>query len=135
MDLRKIKKLIELLEESGITELEVKNGDESVRIARPQTPTLAPAEAAAPQPTRAESAVATSTLHAPMAGTFYVAPEPGAQPFTQIGAMVSIGDTLCIIESMKMMNEIAAESGGVVVEILVGDGEPIATGQALFRLQ
>ncbi len=132
MDLRKIKKLIELLEESGITELEVKNGDESVRIARPQTPTLAPA---ASQPTRAESAVATSTLHAPMAGTFYVAPEPGAQPFTQIGAMVSIGDTLCIIESMKMMNEIAAESGGVVVEILVGDGEPIATGQALFRLQ
>ena len=132
MDLRKIKKLIELLEESGITELEVKNGDESVRIARPQTPTLAPAAA---QPTRAESAVATSTLHAPMAGTFYVAPEPGAQPFTQIGAKVSIGDTLCIIESMKMMNEIAAESGGVVVEILVGDGEPIATGQALFRLQ
>jgi acetyl-CoA carboxylase biotin carboxyl carrier protein len=132
VDLRKIKKLIELLEESGITELEVKNGDESVRIARPQTPTL---EAAAPQPTRAESAVATSTLHAPMAGTFYVAPEPGAQPFTQIGAMVSIGDTLCIIESMKMMNEIAAESGGVVVEILVSDGEPIATGQALFRLQ
>ncbi len=132
MDLRKIKKLIELLEESGITELEVKNGDESVRIARPLTPILAPA---APQPTREESAVATSTLHAPMAGTFYVAPEPGAQPFTQIGAMVSIGDTLCIIESMKMMNEIAAESGGVVVEILVGDGEPIATGQALFRLQ
>ncbi len=132
MDLRKIKKLIELLEESGITELEVRNGDESVRIARPLTPTLAPA---APHPTRAESAVATSTLHAPMAGTFYVAPEPGAQPFTQIGAMVSIGDTLCIIESMKMMNEIAAESGGVVVEILVGDGEPIATGQALFRLQ
>ncbi len=132
MDLRKIKKLIELLEESGITELEVKNGDESVRIARPLTPTLAPA---APQPTRVDSAVATSTLHAPMAGTFYVAPEPGAQPFTQIGAMVSIGDTLCIIESMKMMNEIAAESGGVVVEILVGDGEPIATGQALFRLQ
>ncbi len=133
MDLRKIKKLIELLEESGITELEVRNGDESVRIARPLAPSLAPA--AAPQPTPTASAVATSTLHAPMAGTFYIAPEPGAQPFTQVGSAVNVGDTLCIIESMKMMNEIAAETGGLVVEILVGDGEPIGTGQALFRIQ
>jgi acetyl-CoA carboxylase biotin carboxyl carrier protein len=76
-----------------------------------------------------------STLHAPMAGTFYVAPEPGAQPFVEIGSVVNIGDTICIIESMKMMNDISAESGGCVIEILVGDGEPIATGQALVRIQ
>ncbi|MCZ6659385.1 MAG: acetyl-CoA carboxylase biotin carboxyl carrier protein [Gammaproteobacteria bacterium] len=133
MDLRKIKKLIELLEESGITELEVRNGEESVRIARPMAPSLTPA--AAPEPTVARSAVATSTLHAPMAGTFYVAPEPGAQPFTQVGSAVNVGETLCIIESMKMMNAIAAETAGVVVEILVGDGEPVATGQALLRIQ
>ena len=155
MDLRKIKKLIELLEESGISELEVKNGEESVRIVRPphvsghvsgmnaSTPASgvpAPGEATT-SVTSAESAAtaakqsATSTLHAPMAGIFYVAPEPGAQPFVEVGSVVNVGDTLCIIESMKMMNEISAESGGCVIEILVADGEPIATGQALIRIQ
>lgn len=139
MDLRKIKKLIELVEESGISELEVHKGDESVRIVRP------PATAAdAPEPGQrqrrgAGPAVAAqpagfATARAPMAGTFYAAPEPGAQRFTSAGATVGIGDTLCIIESMKMMNEIPSEVDGVVIDVLVTDGEPVARGQGLFRI-
>ncbi len=133
MDLRKIKKLIELVEQSGIAELEVHKGDESVRIARPGT--ALPATAAS----NPAAAVATGsgnliTARAPMAGTFYAAPEPGAGRFVVAGAAVAVGDTLCIIESMKMMNEIPADMGGVVVEVLVADGEPVAKGQGLFHI-
>lgn len=136
MDLRKVKKLIELAEESGITELEVKSGDEAIRIVRPKepsTPAAAPATTAAaaelqPRPLR-------TTLAAPMAGTVYAAPSPSAAPFVHLGAEVAVGDVLCIIESMKMMNEIPAQAAGKVVEILMRDGEPVAEGQPLFRIE
>lgn len=139
MDLRKVKKLIELAEEAGLAELEVTSGDESVRIALarpsavlsgaapiPQTP--APA-ASAPRP----SAKAT-WIPAPMAGTFYRAPNPEAEPFVQVGDTVQAGEVLCIIESMKMMHEIKAPVEGVIVAILIADGEPISTGDRLFEL-
>ena len=134
MDLRKIKKLIELVEESGIEELEVQKGDESVRIVRPS-----PAAPAAPGSGAAVAVVSPATdsfvtARAPMAGTFYAAPEPGADRFVGPGAAVGVGETLCIIESMKMMNEIPAEVDGVVIDVLVADGEPVARGQGLFRL-
>ncbi len=137
MDLRKIKKLIELVEESGIEELEVQKGDESVRIVRPSK--AAPAAAAAPGSGAAGAVVSPGTdgfvtARAPMAGTFYAAPEPGADRFVSPGAAVGVGETLCIIESMKMMNEIPAEVDGVVIDVLVADGEPVARGQGLFRI-
>ena len=138
MDLRKVKKLIELVEESGIAELEVKSGDEAIRIVRPGGPSplaeapSAPTEAAAidtkPRPAR-------TSLTAPMAGTVYAAPSPGAAPFVHLGAEVAVGEVLCIIESMKMMNEIPAQAAGRVVEVLLRDGEPVAEGQPLFRIE
>lgn len=138
MDLRKVKKLIELVEESGIAELEVKSGDEAIRIVRPGGPSplaeapSAPTEAAAidtkPRPAR-------TSLAAPMAGTVYAAPSPGAAPFVHLGAEVAVGEVLCIIESMKMMNEIPAQAAGRVVEVLLRDGEPVAEGQPLFRIE
>lgn len=143
MDLRKIKKLIELVEESGIAELEVKSGDEAVRIARPmagmgagpiavQAPVAVPSNAAVPpQPVAAAASV---EIRAPMAGTFYIASEPGAPPFCSPGADVASGDVVCIIESMKMMNEIRAEQSGSVVEVLVANAEPVSSGQVLMRL-
>ena len=141
MDLRKVKKLIELVEESGIAELEVKSGEEAIRIVRPggrgqavAEPAEAPAPAAAPSPAPAPKAPR-KTINAPMAGTFYGAPAPGAAPFVQLGAKVSVGEVLCIIESMKMMNEIPSEAAGQVVEILAMDGEPVSSGQALFRIE
>ena len=132
VDLRKIRKLIELVEESGIGELEVHKGDESVRIVRP-------AASAAPGSGAAERGGSPGTerfvtVRAPMAGTFYGAPEPGAARFVSPGAAVAVGETLCIVESMKMMNEIPAEVDGVIVEVLVTDGEPVARGQGLFRV-
>ena len=141
MDLRKVKKLIELVEESGIAELEVKSGDEAIRIVRPggrgkaaeePAETPAPAAPAPPLPVRRAPRV---TISAPMAGTFYAAPSPGAPPFVHLGAEVSAGGILCVIESMKMMNEIPSEAAGRVVEILAMDGEPVAAGQALFRIE
>lgn len=139
MDLRKVKKLIELAEEAGLAELEVTSGDESVRIAlaRPsampsgavtvtQTPALSPA---APRPS-----AKTTWVPAPMAGTFYQAPNPDAEPFVRVGDTVQAGEVLCIIESMKMMHEIKAPVDGVIVAILVADGEPISTGDRLFEL-
>ncbi len=152
MDLRKIKKLIELVEESGIAELEVKSGDEAVRIARPVpgmatgAPVVVPGSYA-PAPVAAEQAsarapsvaptesAATVDIRAPMAGTFYVANEPGAEPFVSAGATVAVGDVVCIIESMKMMNEIKAEHGGRLVELVVANAEPVASGQVLMRLR
>ena len=137
MDLRKVKKLIELVEESGIAELEVKSGEEAIRIVRPgsrgkaaEEPAAAPVSAAAPAPRKRRN-----TINAPMAGTFYAAPSPSAAPFVRLGSRIGVGDVLCIIESMKMMNEIASEAAGQVVEILAADGEPVSSGQALFRIE
>ena len=143
MDLRKVKKLIELVEESGISELEVSSADESVRIRMGDagsrevvtTPAVVPAlttPAPAAAPTPSTGAIATVT--APMAGTFYRAAHPEAAPFVEVGDRVEAGDVLCIIESMKMMNEIPAEVDGVVIDVLVADGEPVARGQGLFRI-
>lgn len=143
MDLRKIKKLIELVEESGIGELEVRDKDEAVRIVRyapsgvavAAAPVVLPGAAARPESPVQAQVEDGRVVNSPLAGTFYTAPAPGEPAFVEVGDSVNPGDVLCIIESMKMMNEIAAETGGLVVEILVGDGEPIATGQALFRIQ
>lgn len=134
MDLRKIKKLIELVEESGIEELEVQKGDESVRIVRPSATARAVRESGAAETGGFPVADGFVTARAPMAGTFYAAPEPGADRFVGPGASVGVGETLCIIESMKMMNEIPAEVDGIVIDVLVADGEPVARGQGLFRI-
>lgn len=139
MDLRKIKKLIELVEESGIAELEVRSGDEAVRIARPSG--AAPGIPTPPTPVSAQATEETAVpeaksiaVRAPMAGTFYVASEPGGTPFAPVGAAVTAESVVCIIESMKMMNEIRAPADGRCVEVLVRDGEPVAAGQLLLRL-
>ena len=137
MDLRKIKKLIELVEESGVAELEVSSGDESIRISmataggQAAVPVVAaPVVAAAPK--EAAPASPAQTLKAPMAGVFYQAPSPEADPFVSIGQQVSTGDVLCIIESMKMMNEVTSTTSGTVREIRVANADAVATGTALF---
>ena len=155
MDIRKVKKLIELLEESGIAEIEISEGEESVRISRypaggpppapvvhyaAPPPMVAPSaapSAAAPQaaaPTPAAAPRADHTVTAPMVGTFYSAATPGAKPFVDIGSEVNVGDTLCIIEAMKMMNQIEADKAGVIEAILVGDGEPVEFDQPLVTI-
>ncbi len=142
MDLRKIKKLIELVETSSITELEVKSGDEAIRIVRPLVGNIAThseAHGAWVQPagTVTEQATAFSVdnvVRAPMAGTFYKAAEPGAEPFVKVGQRVEVGDVVCVIESMKMMNEITAQIPGTVATINVANGEAVASEQVLFRL-
>lgn len=154
MDIRKVKKLIELLEESGIAEIEISEGEESVRISRYPTGAAAPvmhyAPAAAPAPA-AVAAVAPAaaapaiapaaaskndhTVTAPMVGTFYSAAAPGAKTFVDIGSEVNVGDTLCIIEAMKMMNQIESEVAGKVVSVLVENGSPVEFGQALFVIE
>ena len=151
VDLRKVKKLIELVEESAISELEVANGDESVRIVmhRGVAPSVVTAAAASSNAVAPENAVtpenaATSTVEsggsptrsiaAPMAGTFYRAPHPDAAPFVEQGQSVEAGDVVCIIESMKMMHEIRAAEAGVIAQICVDNGQPIGTGEALFKL-
>ena len=153
MDIRKVKKLIELLEESGISEIEISEGEESVRISRYPKPgtvttTVAPAAAAAaPPPASAVPAAATAPAEsaapplrgqqvtAPMVGTFYSGPAPGAKPFVEIGTEVKPGDTLCVIEAMKMMNQIESEFAGRVVSILVENGSPVEFGQPLFVIE
>lgn len=136
MDLRKIKKLIELVEESGVAELEVSSGDESIRISmvtaggQAAVPVVAAPVAAAPK--EAAPASPAQTLKAPMAGVFYQAPSPEADPFVSIGQQVSTGDVLCIIESMKMMNEVTSTMSGTVREIRVANADAVATGTALF---
>jgi acetyl-CoA carboxylase biotin carboxyl carrier protein len=154
MDIRKVKKLIELLEESGISELEITEGEESVRISRHPTggtgvvqyamPAPAPAAAvAAPAAASAASAApAPSSLVSegpaghkvlsPMVGTYYEAPSPGSPPFVKVGDTVSVGQTLCIIEAMKMMNQIESDHAGKVVAINARNGEPVEFGQVLF---
>jgi acetyl-CoA carboxylase biotin carboxyl carrier protein len=152
MDIRKVKKLIELLDESGIAEIEITEGEESVRISRyasgaavvappvaaaaPVAPAAAPAPAApsaAEAPAPAEAAEEDGyEVTAPMVGTFYAASSPGAAPYVQVGDRVNEGDTLCIIEAMKMMNQIEADVSGVVKSIRIQNGEPVEFGQVLF---
>ena len=150
MDIRKVKKLIELLEESGISEIEISEGEESVRISRYPKPgtvttTALPAAAAAPAPaTAAPTAPAAEPpqapargqqVTAPMVGTFYSGAAPGAKPFVELGTEVKPGDTLCVIEAMKMMNQIESEFAGRVVSILVENGSPVEFGQPLFVIE
>jgi acetyl-CoA carboxylase biotin carboxyl carrier protein len=155
MDIRKVKKLIEMLEESSLAEIEIREGEESIRISRASSTAHsamthvthhsgAPAPAAVPVPaapaanSAAESVLAVSTGHAvksPMVGTFYRSPSPGAKSFVNVGDTVSIGDTLCIIEAMKMMNEIEADKAGVVKAILKENGQPVEFGESLFIIE
>jgi acetyl-CoA carboxylase biotin carboxyl carrier protein len=146
MDIRKIKKLIEVLEESGIAELEIKEGEESIRISRysaaPQTITYAPAQAApVPQiasvtitPT-AEETISGHIVKSPMVGTYYRSASPGAKSFVEVGHSVSVGDTLCIIEAMKILNQIEADKSGTITKILVENAEPVEYGQPLFIIE
>ena len=150
MDIRKIKKLIELLEESGISELEIREGEESVRISRQTAAAAAPVTvAAAPAPAPAPAAATENKppadkppeeasghkIRSPMVGTFYAAPSPNAGPFVTVGQRVKAGDTLCIIEAMKMMNQIEADVSGVVKQILVENGQPVEFDQVLFIIE
>ncbi|MCK7492111.1 MAG: acetyl-CoA carboxylase biotin carboxyl carrier protein [Comamonadaceae bacterium] len=151
MDLRKLKKLIDLVQESGISELEVTEGEEKVRIAKhgrrrarcTTTPTCrrrraagpAPAAAApaAPAPSRPPPRSRKATcVKAPMVGTFYRSSAPGSKPFVEVGQAVQVGDTLCIIEAMKLMNEIESDAAGTIKAILVENGQPVEYGQPLF---
>jgi acetyl-CoA carboxylase biotin carboxyl carrier protein len=152
MDIRKVKKLIELLEESGISEIEISEGEESVRISRypkpgtvtmTQAPAPAPA-AAAPLSTPPASPAAApeaappvrgQQVTAPMVCTFYSGSSPGAKPFVEIGSEVKPGDTLCVIEAMKMMNQIESEFAGRIVSVLVENGSPVEFGQPLFLIE
>ena len=151
MDIRKIKKLIELLDESGVAEIEIKEGEESVRISRQMVaapmapaatqviaaPTAAPAAtAAAPAPAEPEEEEITGhKITSPMVGTFYRSPSPGTASFTDVGKHVSEGDTLCIIEAMKILNQIEADRSGVVKAILVENGQPVEFGQTMFIIE
>lgn len=139
MDIRKIKKLMELVEQSGINELEVREGEESIRLSKAPAgvvmasvaaPAAAPA-AIAPAAAPAAAQPAGHTLNAPMVGTFYRAPSPDSAPFIEVGKTVSAGDVVCIIEAMKLMNQIEADKSGVVTAILVEDGQPVEFGQPL----
>jgi acetyl-CoA carboxylase biotin carboxyl carrier protein len=162
MDIRKIKKLIELLEESGVSEIEIKEGEESVRIARHSSgdaaggagraPAVhyaaapASAPAAAPRPATGRGAPEEATAEglagegehmvtAPMVGTYYSAPSPGAKPYVEIGDEVVVGQVLCTIEAMKMMNQIECDAAGRVRAALVKNGEPVEFGQPLFIIE
>ncbi|HFB2942656.1 TPA: acetyl-CoA carboxylase biotin carboxyl carrier protein [Neisseria gonorrhoeae] len=136
MDLRKLKKLIDLVEESGIAEIEVTEGEEKVRITRTIAAAAAPVYAA-PVPAAASAVTPAArdlsdAQKSPMVGTFYRAPGPNAAAFVEVGQQVKAGDTLCIIEAMKLMNEIEAEKSGTVKEILVENGTPVEFGEPLF---
>ncbi len=150
MDIRKVKKLIELIEESDIAEIEIDEGDESIRISRgstapiqpivisqaaaaPIAPTLSPADSSS-DAKAAVSAPDEHTVNSPMVGTFYEAPAPGQKPFVEVGQSVQVGDTLCIIEAMKMLNQIEADKAGTVTAVLAENAQPVEYGQALFVL-
>jgi acetyl-CoA carboxylase biotin carboxyl carrier protein len=149
MDIRKVKKLIELLEESGISELEISEGEETVRISRhprggPQPIVQYQAAPAAPAPPAASPAgtIAAAkagndehTIVSPMVGTYYSAPSPGAKVFVEIGSEIKVGQTLCIIEAMKMMNQIESDKAGRVTAILAKNGDPVEFGQPLFIIE
>lgn len=150
MDLRKLKKLIDLVEESGISELELTEGEEKVRISRniagqvhyapthympPPQPVAVAAAANTAAPASAEAAAPVAEGHvvkSPMVGTFYRSPSPDAKAFVEVGSSVAAGDTLCIIEAMKLLNEIEADQGGVIKAILVENGQPVEYGEPLF---
>lgn len=149
MDIRKVKKLIELLESSGVAEIEIHEGEESVRISRygaapppaapaapphAAPPTSAPASVEEPSPAQEEGAALPPghVITSPMVGTFYRASAPGNPPFVEVGQRVEVGDTLCIIEAMKMFNQIESDKAGVVAAILVENGHPVEYGQPLF---
>ena len=148
MDIRKIKKLIELVEESGITELEVQEEEGTVRISRAAPTTLpaavqyaapvatpAPAVPAAPTPTPATDELSGHLVRSPMVGTFYRSPSPEAKAFVEVGQSVKVGDALCIVEAMKMMNRIEADKAGVVKAILINDGEPVEFDEPLIVIE
>ncbi|MCP4863720.1 acetyl-CoA carboxylase biotin carboxyl carrier protein [Alteromonas alba] len=147
MDIRKIKKLIELVEESGIAELEITEGEESVRIHRGSSQAAAPVHYAAPAPMAAPAAPAPAaapaepeapaghTVKSPMVGTFYRASSPTAKNFVEVGQSVNVGDTLCIVEAMKMMNQIESDKAGVVKAILVENQEAVEFDQPLFIIE
>jgi acetyl-CoA carboxylase biotin carboxyl carrier protein len=153
MDIRKVKKLIELLEESGIAELEISEGEESVRISRhprmattvqTQMPIGVPISQAAPAAAPATPATAAGehkprnddyTVTSPMVGTYYSAASPGSKPFVEIGTEIKVGQILCIIEAMKMMNQIESDKAGRVTAILAKNGEPVEFGQPLFIIE
>ncbi len=153
MDIRKVKKLIELVEESDIAEIEIHEGEESVRISRngsvaptltyalppgagmpqsPSAPATADAEAAQREPPREPTG---HRITSPMVGTFYQAPSPGARPFVEVGQQVNMGDTLCIIEAMKILNQIESDRAGVVKKILVENGQPVEYNEPLFIIE
>jgi acetyl-CoA carboxylase biotin carboxyl carrier protein len=146
MDIRKIKKLIEILEESGIAELEIKEGEEAIRISRYSAAPPAIAYAPAPVPTAhqaagvavtpaAEETISGHVVKSPMVGTFYRSASPGVKPFVELGHSVKQGDTLCIIEAMKILNQIEADKSGTVTKILVENAEPVEYGQPLFIIE
>ena len=149
MDLRKLKKLIDLVQESGIAELEITEGEEKVKIVKGGVVSVSPGPAplaavAAPEPRSAAAAPPVPAepktgqeghvVKAPMVGTFYRSPSPDAKPFVEVGQAVKEGDVICIIEAMKLMNEIDADASGVVKAILVENGQPVEYGQPLFIL-
>ncbi len=158
MDIRKIKKLIELLEESGIAEIEIKEGEEALRISRmapraapqpvaapaapavavsaaPPAPAYRPPAAAPAPPAPVKAGAGEQIVTAPMVGTYFSAPSPGAKEFVSIGDEIQIGQVLCVIEAMKMMNQIESEQAGRVKAILVNNGEPVEFGQPLFIIE
>ena len=152
MDVRKIKKIMELVESHEIAEIEISEGDQSIRVTRltttpgapaAQPPAAAqvpvhvtePAAATRPDPAPAETTSGGHEITSPMVGTFYSGPAPGAKPFVDLGSRVEVGDTLCIVEAMKMMNPIEADVDGTVVSILVENGAPVEFGQVLFLIE
>ena len=156
MDIRKVKKLIEMLEESQLNEIEIKEGEESVKLVKATTVPIqeqivtSNIAATAPQPvatnevTSVESdtkestepeTISGKTIDSPMVGTFYAAPNPGAKDFVSVGDKISEGDVLCIIEAMKMMNEVKADSSGVIKQVLIENAEPVEFGQPLFVIE
>ncbi|MCU7916011.1 MAG: acetyl-CoA carboxylase biotin carboxyl carrier protein [Candidatus Thiodiazotropha sp. (ex Gloverina cf. vestifex)] len=141
MDIRKVKKLIELLEESDVAEIEIHEGEESVRISRhgtlpapaammQQAPAAAPAPSAGAE--EADNQLEGHAVRSPMVGTFYKSPSPGSKAFVEVGQQVAVGDTLCIIEAMKILNQIESDKSGTVKQILVDNGEPVEYNEPLF---
>lgn len=152
MDIRKLKKLIEMLEESGIAEIEIHEGEESVRITRHSAVAPAPTVMVAPSvPYTAPPAMATArvpenrpeqaeqevghTVRSPMVGTFFRAPTPGAKPFVEVGQRVEVGEILCIIEAMKILNQIEADQAGLITRVFVENGQPVEYNQPLFTIE